>query len=103
MLIGKGLKQLVFGDEATRQSDLAGLLGRGLGFFEDVPQLIFIEEAKVNEHLAEATAAAVRCLFGANGSRLERRLLGGGLLGLAGLGLSGLLGSGLACGGRLLG
>src|SRR5262249_10287639 len=90
-------EELVFGNQAARQGHLARQLRGILGFFEDIPKLIFVDEAQVDEHLADLTATAVCSLSLANRSRLGRRLLGAGLLGVGGrfLAVAGGLGNGL--------
>ncbi len=58
MLLGERLQELIFVDEAARDGDLAGLVAGVLGLVEDFPELIFVDEAEVDEHLADAPAAA---------------------------------------------
>jgi len=108
VLFAQRLEELVLGDEASGHGDLADRLGGVLGLFENLPQLIFVEEAQIDEHLAEATASARRGLGlpflgsdGGLGGRLAVAGLGGRpFRGGGGLGGHGL---GLGAGGRLAG
>ena len=74
VLFGQGLEQLVLVDEALRHGRLPGRHAGVLGLVEDVPELVVVDEAEVDEHLAELALAAAR---GAVGPFLLR----GGLLG----------------------
>ena len=81
VLFGQGLQELVVGDQAARDCRLAGELTGALGLFEDVPELFLVNEAKVDQHLADAAAAAARpaALGDMPGGGGGRRLLGRGL------------------------
>ncbi len=75
MLVGQRGQELVLIDQATRQRNLAGGLAGALALFEDVPELVFVDEAKIDQDLSEAAAAAAGLVV------LDRRSLGRRLLG----------------------
>jgi hypothetical protein len=55
-LFGKSLIKLVKIQEATGDSDLTDLCARVAGFFEKVPELIFVQKTEVDEDLPEFAA-----------------------------------------------
>src|SRR5262249_14421313 len=91
VLLGQSAQELLVGDEAARHGDLAGELVAALGFVEDFPELVFVDEAKVDEDLAQAPAAGGRARFlDEGGLRRGAALLGAWFGGAGGLGGGGL-------------
>src|SRR5262249_12734284 len=56
-LLGEGAEQLGVGDQAARQGDLADGHAGVLGLVEDLPELVLVHVAEVDEDLAHAAAA----------------------------------------------
>ena len=74
MLLGQRLQQLVLGDQAAADGDLADQLTPVfLASSSELPELVLVDEAEVDEHLADL-AACRRCARAS-----WRRLAGGGL------------------------
>ena len=67
-LLGQGLLQLLLGDEGAAQGHLAREVAGGLGFFQNVPKLFFVDETQIDEHLAKAAAGAFVRHVGFDGS-----------------------------------
>jgi len=58
VLLGEGLEELVFVNEAAVESGLPNAGAAAFGFFENFPKLLFGEEAQVDEDLSELAPAA---------------------------------------------
>src|SRR5439155_17232446 len=93
VLLGHGLEQLLLVDQAAGHGHLAEALRGGLGLVEQLPELVVVDEAEVDEDLAELAPPAVT-LGGALAD------LGGGLLAGGGLADGGLDRSGGGLGAR---
>jgi len=58
VLLGEGLEELVFVDKAAVESGLPDAAAATFGFFENFPELLFGDEAQVNEDLSKLAPAA---------------------------------------------
>src|SRR5437763_863340 len=69
-------RSLLVVDQAAGDGHVAGGRGRGLGFVEDFPKLVLVDEAEVDEHLADLAATAAAgggVALGRGGFLLRRR------------------------------